>query len=162
VRALLGGRVDAATAFWNVEGVALRRRTGGSRRFTEFRVDDYGAPAYPELVLCVSRVTLQDDPDVVRAAIRALQRGYGETQQDPESAVTAMLEREPGLDRASLAAQLDAVAPAFQAGASSFGALDRERLEAWSSWDVEFGILKRPVDIGEAFDLGLVGAAVNP
>lgn len=50
VRAMVARRVDAATAFWNVEGVALRERRPDTR---EFRVDDYGAPAYPELVLCV-------------------------------------------------------------------------------------------------------------
>ncbi|MGI8780134.1 MAG: ABC transporter substrate-binding protein, partial [Solirubrobacteraceae bacterium] len=52
VKALLAGRVAGATAFWNVEGVALRARKPG---MGEFRVDDYGAPPYPELVLCVTR-----------------------------------------------------------------------------------------------------------
>lgn len=161
VQSLLGGRVEAATAFWNVEGVALRERAGRGR-FKEFRVDDFGAPAYPELVLCVTRSTLEDEGDTVRAVIRALQRGYGETQRDPESAVAAILEREPGLGRASLAAQLDAVAPAFAAGVSTYGRLDRARLEAWSRWDVEFGILARPVDLDRAFDPSLVGAVINP
>jgi len=162
VQALLGGRVDAATAFWNVEGVALRERAGAGRSFREFRVDDFGAPAYPELVLCVTRATLQDESDSVRAVIRSLQRGYGEAQKDPESAVGAMLEREPGLDRASVVAQLDAVAPAFEAGVPTYGLLDRKRLEAWSEWDVEFGILSQPVDLDRAFDPRLVGAVTNP
>ena len=97
----------------------MREKRPGIR---EFRVDDYGAPAYPELVLTVTRETLEDQPSLVRAAIRALQRGYTQTQNDPESAVSTMLEREPGLERAALAAQLDAVAPAFTAGAAEFGA----------------------------------------
>jgi ABC-type nitrate/sulfonate/bicarbonate transport system substrate-binding protein len=154
VRALLAGRVAAATAFWNVEGVALRRRRPG---FREFRVDDFGAPAYPELVLTVTRATLEDRPAVVRAAIRALQRGYGEAQSDPASAVSAMLEREPGLDRASLAAQLDAVAPAFTAGARAYGELRPAVLRAWARWDRRFGILEAPIDVGEAFALNLLG-----
>ena len=154
VKALLAGRVDAATAFWNVEGVALREQAGG-RRFREFRVEDFGAPAYPELVLCVTRETLDAEPDEVRAVVRTLQRGYGEAAVDPESAISAMLERERGLERATLAAQLDAVGAAFTAGAPRYGALDRARLEAWSRWDVEFGILERPVDVGRAFAFGL-------
>lgn len=153
VKALLAGRVAAATAFWNVEGVDLRKAAPG--RFREFRADDFGAPQYPELVLCVSRETLDAEPDEVRAVIRALQRGYGETAVDPESAVSAMLERERGLDRATLLAQLDAVGPAFMAGVPRFGTLDRARLEAWSRWDVEFGILERPVDLDRAFAFGL-------
>ena len=152
VKALLARRVAAATAFWNVEGVALRERRPGIR---EFRVDDYGAPGYPELVLCVTRQTLQDKPSVVRATIRALQRGYAETQNDPESAVSTMLDLEPGLDRAALSAQLDAVAPDFTAGAAEFGELRPKVLREWAAWDLRFGILKRPIDVSRAFDTSL-------
>jgi putative hydroxymethylpyrimidine transport system substrate-binding protein len=154
VKALLARRVAGATAFWNVEGVALHARRPGMR---EFRVDDFGAPAYPELVLCVTRATLEDRRPLVRATIRALQRGYTDAQQDPESAVSTMLAREPGLDRAALSAQLDAVAPAFTAGADEFGQLRPSTLRAWSAWDARFGILKRPIDVGRAFDTTLVG-----
>ena len=159
VKALLSKRVDAVTAFWNVEGVALRERRPGIR---EFRVDDYGAPTYPELVLTVTRRTLREHPQVVRATIRALQRGYAETQADPESAVSAMLDREPGLDRAVLAAQLDAVNPAFTAGAREFGELRPDVLRSWAAWDERFGILSKPLDVRAAFDTTLVQRERNP
>jgi putative hydroxymethylpyrimidine transport system substrate-binding protein len=159
VKALLARRVAAATAFWNVEGVAVREKRPGIR---EFRVDDYGAPAYPELVLTVTRATLEDHPALVRAAIRALQRGYTETQNDPESAISTMLGREPGLDRAALAAQLDAVAPAFTAGAAEFGQLQPARLRQWAAWDARFGILKAPIDVSRAFDTTLVKRPPTP
>jgi putative hydroxymethylpyrimidine transport system substrate-binding protein len=159
VKALLARRVAAATAFWNVEGVALRAQRPGIR---EFRVDEFGAPRYPELVLCVTRATLEDDAPVVRATIRALQRGYGEVQRDPESAVATMAAAEPGLDPQALKAQLDAVAPAFTAGAPAFGALRPDVLRAWAAWDVEFGILEERLDVGAAFDTSLVGPTSNP
>ena len=41
------GKIDAATAFWNAEGVELKRQGIPTR---EFRVDEFGAPRYPELV----------------------------------------------------------------------------------------------------------------
>ena len=56
--ALLARQVDGATAFWNVEGVALQAKRPAMH---EFKVDDYGAPAYPELVLCVDPRELRDD-----------------------------------------------------------------------------------------------------
>jgi putative hydroxymethylpyrimidine transport system substrate-binding protein len=154
VRAMIAGRVDAATAFWNVEGVALLERRPHTR---EFRVDDFGAPAYPELVLCVTRDTLEEDRPVVAAAIRALQRGYTQAQADPESAVTALVDADSGLDRTAAAAQLDAVAPAFTAGARAYGELREDVLREWAAWDLEFGILDRPLDVRRAFDFGLVG-----
>jgi putative hydroxymethylpyrimidine transport system substrate-binding protein len=153
VKALLAGRVAGATAFWNAEGVALREQRPGIR---EFRVDDYGAPPYPELVLAVTRESLEDDTPEIRATIRALQRGYGEVQRDPESAVAAMLAAEPRLDQATLTAQLDAVDEAFTAGAGGFGRLREDVLEEWADWDVEFGILKERPDVGRAFDRSLV------
>jgi ABC-type nitrate/sulfonate/bicarbonate transport system substrate-binding protein len=153
VKALLARRVAAATAFWDVEGVALKAKRPAIR---EFRVDDYGAPAYPELVLTVTRRTLQEKPEVIRATIRALQRGYGDVQDDPESAVSTMVKREPDLDSAALAAQLDAVAPEFTAGAEEFGQLRPPVLKAWAAWDLKFGILHKPLDVRRAFDTTLV------
>jgi putative hydroxymethylpyrimidine transport system substrate-binding protein len=154
VKALLARRVDAATAFWNVEGVAVRERRPGIR---EFRVDDYGAPPYPELVLCVTRQTLDERRAVIEATIRALQRGYTQAQADPDSAVSALVEANPDLDRAAADAQLDAVAPAFTAGARAYGELRGDVLEEWAAWDHAFGILDKPLDVQRAFDRSLVG-----
>ncbi len=57
VSRLLSRRVDAVPAFWNAEGVALRQRGLGVE---EFRVDDFGAPRYPEVVLVTARKTLDE------------------------------------------------------------------------------------------------------
>ena len=149
VRSVLTGRVAAATGFWNVEGVALRERRPKIR---EFRVDDFGAPAYPELVLAVTRRTLQDRPAVVRATVAALARGYEEVISDPENGVTALVEAVDGLDRAQVTRQLDAVSPSFTAGARGFGELDRRRLERWARWEKQFGITRREPEVGLAFD----------
>jgi ABC-type nitrate/sulfonate/bicarbonate transport system substrate-binding protein len=153
VKALLAGRVAGATAFWNVEGVALHAARPG---FHAFRVEDYGAPAYPELVLCTTPAVLADRTPVVRATIRALQRGYAEAQDDPASAVAAMTTSVRGLDAKALSAQMDAVAPAFTAGARMYGQLRSDVLRAWADWDVRFGILKRAPDLARAFDPSLV------
>jgi putative hydroxymethylpyrimidine transport system substrate-binding protein len=152
VKALLAQRVAAATAFWNVEGVALKAERPDTR---EFRVDDYGAPPYPELVLCVTRTTLDEKRPVLEATIRALRRGYTETQNDPESALSALGDANPDLDRDAASAQLDAVSPAFTAGADYYGQLREDVLEKWAEWDLQFGIVKRPIDVGSAFDRGL-------
>jgi len=149
VKALLARRVAAATAFWNVEGVVLGQRRPDVH---EFRVDDFGAPPYPELVLCVTRQTLDERKDVVRAAIRALQRGYSETQADPESALQVLRRSNAEVDEA----QLDAVSPAFTAGARAYGQLRPDVLRRWARWDVDFGILDAPPDVGAAFDTTLV------
>lgn len=149
VSALLSRRVTAATAFWNAEGLAVRARRPSIR---EFRVDEFGAPRYPELVLCVSRRTLDEDPALIRATIAALRRGYEETLLDPESAVEALVDR-AHVDRATTARQLDAVSSAFTEGVDHFGTLDTRALRAWAQWEARFGITKQPPDIARAFML---------
>jgi putative hydroxymethylpyrimidine transport system substrate-binding protein len=150
VAALLAHRVDAATAFWNAEGVALQARRPGIR---QFKVDDFGAPPYPELVLCVTRQTLQENRALVAATVRALRRGYEEAIADPESAVEALVDR-AGVKRADTARELDAVSPAFTEGASKYGALDPTALRAWARWETRFGITKHPPDVARAFAPG--------
>jgi ABC-type nitrate/sulfonate/bicarbonate transport system substrate-binding protein len=150
VAALLAKRVDGATAFWNAEGVALQAQRHGIR---QFKVDDFGAPPYPELVLCVSRQTLRDDRSLVAATVRALRRGYEEAIVDPESAVQALVAR-AGVERETTERELDAVSPAFMEGASKYGELDPVALRRWARWEARFGITKRPPDVAQAFAPG--------
>jgi ABC-type nitrate/sulfonate/bicarbonate transport system substrate-binding protein len=107
----------------------------------------------------VTRQTLDERRPVVRAAIRGLQRGYLAAQDDPESALSAMSAAVPELDRDALTPQLDAVAPAFTAGARTYGQLRPAVLREWARWDVEFGILERTPDVAAAFDTRVVGPA---
>ena len=56
---LLAGKVAAATAFWNDEGVTVRAHDPD---YHVFRVNRYGAPAYPELILCATGSSLAFEP----------------------------------------------------------------------------------------------------
>jgi len=157
VPALLSGRVAAATAFWNDEGVTLQRRRPG---FHVFRVDDYGAPAYPELILCATRASLKADPNLAHAVVRSLVRGYGVTLNDPEGSESDLESRVPGLDPTLVAAELGAVSPAFEAPDGHVGELVAPTLRAWAAWEARFGIVKRPPDVLTMFDPRLlVGTA---
>jgi ABC-type nitrate/sulfonate/bicarbonate transport system substrate-binding protein len=151
VSALLARRVDAATGFWNVEGVALHDKRPATHQFL---VDDYGAPSYPELVLCVARQTLDDDPALVRATTRALERGYNEALNDPQSAVQALVDRVPGTERATIQQQFDAMLEAFVGNAPRFGALVPSTLARWAAWEARFGITRRPPVVRQTFAFG--------
>lgn len=149
VPALLSGRVAGATAFWNVEGVALRSKRPATKIF---RIDQYGAPAYPELVICATRQTLRERPQVIRDTLSAIAQGYRFTIAHPALGLGDLLSRNPGLAQPLAKAQLDAVLPAFTAGAKSFGELNAARLRAWAAWDVRFAILTTAPDLALAFD----------
>jgi len=149
VQSLLTYRVAGAIASWNVEGVALKARRPGIQ---VFRVDDYGGPRYPELVLSVTGATLRGSPALVRATVAALARGYEEVVTDPENGVSSLLDATTGLKRNRVQRELDAVSPSFTAGARAFGELDPQRLRAWARWEKRFGIVERKVDVARAFD----------
>src|SRR4051794_26112691 len=156
VQSLLSRRVAAATAFWNVEGLQFQRRRPGAR---VFKVDDYGAPAYPELVLATARRTIDDEPELVRATVRALVRGYRFALADPQSSVQDMAARVPGLDVAAVRRQVDVLDPAFLGAGGTFGALGAPALRRWAAWEARFGIVKRPPDVARMFDAAFVDAA---
>jgi NitT/TauT family transport system substrate-binding protein/putative hydroxymethylpyrimidine transport system substrate-binding protein len=146
VSTLAAGKLDAATAFWNAEGVALRRLDVPTR---EFRVDDYGAPRYPELILATSAETLRDDPRLVDAVRQATAQGYADLAGQGDAALQPLLDAVPDLDAEEQGAQFEALqaADAFAGTAH----LDRTVLEAWARWDLSHGILDHPLDVGAAF-----------
>jgi ABC-type nitrate/sulfonate/bicarbonate transport system substrate-binding protein len=145
ISSLAAGKVAAATGFWNAEGVALRRQGVPVRIF---KVDQYGAPPYPELILTTSRQTLDSDPDLVRSVVAAIRRGYAFAEQHPAQALDDLLAADPALDRADQQAQLKALLPDLHPAR-----FDPKILRAWSTWDVAHGLLQHPVEIDKAFDL---------
>ncbi len=153
---LLAGRVAAATAFWNDEGVTLQRSRPG---FHVFRVEAYGAPAYPELVLCATRRSLRRDPSLARAVVQALVDGYEFTLADPERSAIELEQSVPGLDPTLVAAQLNALLPAFRAADGRVGELNTATLNAWAKWEAQFGIVHSTPDVAAAFDPSFVNSA---
>jgi putative hydroxymethylpyrimidine transport system substrate-binding protein len=149
VPALLSGRVAAATAFWNDEGVTLAHERPG---FHSFLVQRYGAPSYPELVLCARAREIRRDPALVRAAVDALVEGYRFTLAHPQRAAAELEARVPGLDPRLVSEQLAAELPAFRGPHGRVGELDLALLRRWAAWEARFGIVSRPPAVRQMFD----------
>jgi putative hydroxymethylpyrimidine transport system substrate-binding protein len=148
VSSILSRRVDAVPAFWNAEGVALQRR---GVRIREFRVDDYGAPAYPEVVLVTARRTLERKRALVDGVVAAIGDGVRSVLAHPEPAArqiaAAAGQADLGLIRAQLRALRPAIVPPLR--------LDRAVLERWAAFDARFGIVKRRPDVDRMFAFGV-------
>jgi putative hydroxymethylpyrimidine transport system substrate-binding protein len=132
VPALAAGRVDAATAFWNAEGVALRELGVPTR---EFRVGEEAGKPFPELIVVATRELVDSDPEMVDALRAGVERGYALASADPAAALEALLAAEPGLERDVQEAQMTALteANAFTAGVDP-GTVDRERIANWRAF----------------------------
>src|SRR3954467_14601240 len=110
VSRLLTKRVDAVPAFWNAEGVVLKAR---GLDVNEFRVEDYGAPPYPEVVLGTARKTLEAKPESIEAALNGIRRGVAATRTHPGAAVAQIARAAEAGDTGLVRRQLDAVLPLF-------------------------------------------------
>lgn len=138
---LLQGNVAAVPVFWNAEGVVLEQRGWKGRLF---KVEDYGAPAYPEVIVFATRKTAQRRAADVERLVDALEAGIARVRSDPQSFATEIAEAgdaAPALTRA----QIDAALPLFGTR------LDRRAIEEWARFDERIGIVKRPLDVETAF-----------
>ena len=150
VAAIAGGRLEAATAFWNAEGVALRRLGVPTR---EFRVDAFGAPRYPELIVAASARTVAEQPDLVARHGRGHRRRLCAVLDDPGEALEQLLEAVPALDRAEQDAQLRALLDAD--AITGTARLRAPELREWAAWDAAHGIVDRAPRVESAFALDL-------
>ncbi len=144
VASLAASRIDAATGFRNAEAVTLRRREVPVR---VFKVNDFGAPRFPELVLCTSAATLRARPALVHGVVAATARGYRFVVSHPRQGLTDLLSGSPGLDRGDQAAQLRVLMPAF----APVGRFVPSALREWAGWALVHGILERPLAPATAF-----------
>jgi ABC-type nitrate/sulfonate/bicarbonate transport system substrate-binding protein len=152
---LISGRIQAATAFWNDEGVTLERRKPG---FHIFRVDDYGAPSYPELVVCATRAGLKADPSRARALVKTLTEGYDEALAHPSAGAHDLESQVSGLDPSLVSAELPGLEKAFTGPEHHFGVFDMALLARWARWEARFGIVKRTPDVRTMFDAAFSAA----
>ncbi|MCW2986733.1 MAG: hypothetical protein JWR63_4303 [Conexibacter sp.] len=150
VSGILAGKIDAAPVFWNAEGVALKRRGVAVR---EFRVEDYGAPAYPEVVFVTARRTLERERDRIRRTLLAIRDGVAAVRRDPAAAVTQIAHEAQTDDTGLIGDQLRAVAPIFADDLR----LDRHVLDQWAAFDARLGIVKARPDVARSFDFSVMG-----
>lgn len=143
VPSLVAGKVDAVVTFWNAEGVTLKARGVPTR---EFRVDEYGAPRYPELVVATTAKTLRERRGLVDDVLATLADGTRAALADRPMAVREVA-RAAAADEDITAKQLDAIAPALRPPLR----LDAEALHGWAAFDAHFGILRREPDVAAAF-----------
>jgi NitT/TauT family transport system substrate-binding protein/putative hydroxymethylpyrimidine transport system substrate-binding protein len=151
VASLAAGKVDAATGFWNDEAVEAERQGIPLR---VFKVDEFGAPRYPELVLTTTREELKGDPGLVDKMVDATRRGYEFTESRPDKALNDLLAANPSLERADAAAQLKVLLPALHPTP-----FDEAVLKEWSAWASSHDLLAEPLEVRKAF-VGLAGEAV--
>jgi putative hydroxymethylpyrimidine transport system substrate-binding protein len=150
VTALAARKIDAATAFWNAEGVELKRLGVPTR---EFRVDEFGAPRYPELVVATKK---NPGNRRIRCGVYAgLSRAYFDAiGEDPGAALDDLLDEVPEVDEEAASAQLDALVEG-KAFSSYHQVTSDFQFEIgvwpWERWAAAQGLVTQSKDLRKSF-----------
>ncbi len=130
VQALTQGQVDVVVGYTNNEPVQLRAL---GQTITTINVFDKVNLVSNGLV--TDEKTANNDPELVRAVVRAVMRGIQDTIADPDAAVTLSLPTIPGAadKRDQLRAVLDATLPVLQGDQTTAHGLGYADPAAWSS-----------------------------
>jgi putative hydroxymethylpyrimidine transport system substrate-binding protein len=142
VQNLIGGKVKAAVGFWNAEGVQLQAKEPTK----VFKLDQYGAPAYPELVAFTRNDTIAKDPALLCAFVKATVDGYTLATANPDQALTNLTKQAEGLALSDAEPQYEALKPVYQADAPVYGTLDLAVLGDYLTWAKQAKILDLTVD----------------
>jgi len=142
VQQLEGGNVAAFTGFWPADGVQVQ--VDGFP--TEiFRLDEWGGPKYPGLMVFSTEDKISEDPELFAAFVDATVRGYNDTIADPAASLDDLLAEVPDLDPELTEAQLEAYEPLFQADAPQYGEIVTANIESLDTFLVDSGLADEPI-----------------
>jgi ABC-type nitrate/sulfonate/bicarbonate transport system substrate-binding protein len=108
-------------------------------------------PDYYTPVIIAAEPTLAERPQVVRAFLEAVSRGFRFAIDDPSTASDILLEAVPELDMQLVRDSQAWLSPRYQSDAPRWGEQDLAVWQAYSQWMADHGILSEPIQAERAF-----------
>jgi ABC-type nitrate/sulfonate/bicarbonate transport system substrate-binding protein len=108
-------------------------------------------PDYYTPVVITSEDTIADKPEVVRAFMKAVSRGYDFATRNPGEAAVLLLNAVPELDVELVKASQDWLSQYYLAEAPRWGEQKESVWRGYSDWMFENGILSTPISAADAF-----------
>ena len=104
--ALLGGQADVMLGFFIVQPIALKHEKNIQLRWKPYH--EFGVNTLSGGVIVHNR-TLEENPELVRSVVAAVQQGFREAQKDPAQAAKSMADATDPKNEAMYREQLDLV-----------------------------------------------------
>ena len=108
-------------------------------------------PDYYTPVIIAAESTLEDRPEVARAFMEAVSRGFDFAIDDPLAAAEILIDAVPELDTQLVMDSQAWLSPRYQSDAPRWGEQDGRVWEAYSQWMADHSILKQPILAEQAF-----------
>lgn len=108
-------------------------------------------PDYYTPLLITSQQMIDERPEVVRAFVEAVARGYEFAIDNPDEAAAILLDAVPELGEELVRESQAWLSPRYAEDAPQWGHQTLERWEAYSNWMASEGIIEEPIDAEAAF-----------
>ncbi len=144
------GQIDMAWIFYGWQGFQARQQ---GVDLNVVMMEDYFdcIPDYYTPVVIASEDTIADRPEVVRAFMEALSRGYDFAIENPGEAAGRLLAAAPELDTELVKVSQDWLSEYYRADAPRWGEQKESVWQGYTDWMVEHGILSAPISAADAF-----------
>jgi ABC-type nitrate/sulfonate/bicarbonate transport system substrate-binding protein len=143
-------KIDLAWIFYGWAGIDAKQR---GLELNVVMMKDYFnvIPDYYTPLIIAHESTIAKKPDVVRAFMKALSRGYDFTIQNPEAAADILLAAAPELDARLVKASQLWLKDYYKATAPRWGEQQKSVWQGYIDWMVKNKILATPISATDAF-----------
>ena len=141
--------IDFAWIFYAWTGMEAELR---GEKLDMIYVKDYAeALDYYTPVLVTSEKMIQEDPELVKAFMRATAKGYDYAIKQPEKAAELLSKAVPDLDKELVKASQAWLSPKYQDDAPRWGEQKTEVWKGYADWMYERKLLDKPLEADKAF-----------
>ena len=154
-----GLKADMFDTVWVYEGWAVQNATVQDYPINYFSfisiddVFDYYTP-----VIAANTAFCEENPDVVKAFLRAAKKGYEFAIANPDDAADILCEEVPELDAALVKQSASFLAGEYQADAASWGVIEADRWAAFYQWLNDNELVEAPLDVNSGWTMDYLEA----
>ncbi len=143
-------QIDVAWIFYGWQGFQAQQQ---GVAINVLMMEDYFdcVPDYYTPVVIASEDTITNKPEVVKAIMGALSRGYDFAIKNPSEAAGLLLAAVPELDTQLVRASQDWLSKYYQGGAPRWGEQKESVWQGYTDWMLKHGILSGPISASNAF-----------
>lgn len=141
--------IDSVWVYYAWDGIATEV-AGLDTNFLNFA--DYGVELdYYSPVIIGNNDFMDENPEIVKAFLRAVKSGYDFAIEDPKGAANILYEAVPELNKDILIPSQEWLADKYKDDVDQWGYIDIDRWDAFYQWLLEVGIIEIPIESGVGF-----------
>lgn len=148
-----GLKADMFDCVWVYEGWAVQNakiQDYSVNYFSFIDMDDVFDFYTP--VLAANIDYCKENPEVIKAFVRAAKKGYEYAVENPTDAAAILVEEVPELDADLVGASAEFLANQYTADAESWGVIDEKRWSAYFQWLNDNQLVENQLDVASGFD----------